>query len=229
MQITFPAFRASEIPKGAYSGNPPIPKEDIPTISVDRTFLTHRAVDAELVQAITAALVENRHEVALAIPEHLAHVRPLLAGIRRPETASGLGVALHPGAIAFYDKDEPSFFQKYADYVGLWVTGILLLGSWAWEGRKWLEGRRRQLVEVHNQEVFKLIERTQRATSVESLDEIGDALIDNLMAAVRELGGGKITIEAFHSFQQVWQVGVEAVRERRVKLSMPGAARPAGS
>ncbi|MBC7926858.1 MAG: TAXI family TRAP transporter solute-binding subunit, partial [Bryobacteraceae bacterium] len=149
MQIRIPAFVPTVIPQGAYSGSPPTPSEDLPTISVERTFLAHRGVREEAIRNITMALVEYRHEVALAIPDHLAEIRPLLAGVQQPNTLSGLGIAIHPGAKAYYDRDVPNFFQQYADYVGLWLTGALLFGSWLWEGKRWFEKRQQNLADKY--------------------------------------------------------------------------------
>lgn len=67
------------------------------------------------------------------IPEQMPEVRLLLVQVRRPDVLSGLGPALHPGAISFYDKDKPSFLLAHADYVGLILTVRLMAGSWIWE------------------------------------------------------------------------------------------------
>ena len=38
MKIRYPAFQAAQIPVGAYLGNPPIPAQDFPTVSIQRTL-----------------------------------------------------------------------------------------------------------------------------------------------------------------------------------------------
>lgn len=219
MQIRTPAFMPSVIPKGAYSGSPTVPSLDLATISVERTLLTHREIGDEPIRAITTVLVEYRHEVALAIPETLAEMRPLLAGVQQPNTTSGLGIAIHPGAKAYYDKDVPTFFQQYADYVGLWLTGFLLFGSWLWEGKRWLEKRQKNLADKYNHDLIGLIDRAHAAATEKDLEKIRVELLKVLMDAVRDLDSGKVTNEAFRSFRDIWEIATDAVRERHLCLN----------
>lgn len=214
MQIRIPAYLPSVIPHGAYSGSPPIPHEDLPTISVERTLLTHDGVTDAAIRAITSVLIENRHEMARAIPDNLAEIRPLLAGVEKPDNHSGLGISIHPGAKAYYEKDIPTFFQEYADYVGLWVTVALLLGSWIWEGKRWLEKRRKNLADKYNHDVIGLIDRAYAANTVDELEKTRVDLLAVLMNAVRDLDEGKVTHEGFQSFRDIWQIATDALRER---------------
>jgi TRAP transporter TAXI family solute receptor len=225
MQIRIPAYMPSVIPRGAYSGSPAIPPQDLPTISVERTLLTRGDVSEVAIRAITTVLVEFRHEVALAIPDPLAEIRPLLAGVQQPNTQSGLGIAIHPGAKAYYDKDVPSFFQQYADYVGLWVTVALLFGSWIWEGKRWLENRQKNLADKYNHDVIGLIDRANAANSSLELEATRVELLAVLMKAVRDLDNGKVTHEGFHSFRTIWQIAIDAVRERYLCIPEPPPAR----
>lgn len=218
MQIRAPAFIPTVIPQGAYSGKPAIPPRDLPTVGVERTLLTHDKVSDEAIRAVTAILLENRHEVALAIPEHLAEIRPLLAGVQQPNTQSGLGVAIHAGAKAYYEKDVPSYYQQYADYLGLWVTVGLLFGSWLWEGRRWFQKRQKNLADRYNREVIRLIERAHEAATVENLEAVRADLLAVLMNAVRDLDANKVTQESFQSFRDLWQIATDAVRERNICL-----------
>jgi TRAP transporter TAXI family solute receptor len=119
MKIKYPAFQASLIPVGAYLGNPPIPAQDFPTVSIQRTLLARDQASAAAIRAVTEVLMERRQEIMDEIPAKMTEVRLLLVQTRRPQPQSGLGPALHPGALSFYDKDKPSFLLAHADYVGL--------------------------------------------------------------------------------------------------------------
>ncbi len=75
------------------------------------------------------------------IPARMTEVRLLLVQVRRPEPQAGLGPALHPGALSFYDKDKPSFLLAHADYVGLILDGgthgrVLALGVEAMDAKE---------------------------------------------------------------------------------------------
>jgi uncharacterized protein len=220
MQIRIPAYIPSVIPQGAYSGSPAMPPQDLPTVSVERVLLTHSGVSEETIRTITTALVEYRHEVALAIPDSLAEIRPLLASVKQPNTQSGLGIAIHPGAKAYYEKDVPNFFQQNADYVGLWVTLALLMGSWVWEGKRWFESRRKNLADKYNHDVVGLIDRAHSANTVDELEVIRMELLQVLVKAVRDLDQGRVNHDGFQSFHAIWQIATGAVRERSACLDI---------
>ena len=91
MRIRTPAFQPSVIPQGAYLGNPPIPESDIATVTVQRTLLARADIPDRPVIWLTATLFEDRDEIARAIPDGFAEVRPLLASISKPDDHPGLG------------------------------------------------------------------------------------------------------------------------------------------
>ncbi|MFM7406664.1 MAG: TAXI family TRAP transporter solute-binding subunit [Cuspidothrix sp.] len=122
MKIKQPAFEAAIIPQGAYRGNYPVPDTNLSTVAVSRLLLANNQVDAEKIRKFIETIYENRQEIANEIPTDHAEVKPLIASISRPKENSGVDIFLHPGAIAFYEKDKPSFIQEHADYIGLLLT-----------------------------------------------------------------------------------------------------------
>jgi len=142
MKIKNPAFEPAVIPEGGYLGSPPIPAKDLPTVAVHRTLLAHATASDSAVQAITQTLLERRQEVMEEIPPQMAEVRLLLAQVRRPEAQGGLGPPLHPGALGFYNKDKPSFLKANADFLGLILTVVIMIGSWIWELKQWCKSSR---------------------------------------------------------------------------------------
>lgn len=106
LRIKYPAFEPAEIPKGVYQGsNPAIPEENLPTIAVRRILLASNQVDHEVVREITEVLDGHRQEIADQIPDEFADVRPLVASITQPTTTGGTGIPIHPGAIAYFERD----------------------------------------------------------------------------------------------------------------------------
>jgi TRAP transporter TAXI family solute receptor len=219
MRIKYPSFQPSVIPEGAYLGNPSIPAEDLATIAVQRTLLAHRDADAAAIQLLTATLVEHRPEIAHEIPDALSDVRPLLAGVKHPETQTGLGAPVHDGAQAYYDKDKPSFIQEHADFVALIVTVIVLLGSWVWEAKGWIERRQKNQADLFSHDVIRLMNEAQTTRDVAKLDSIRHELLPILTDAVGALDEDRISEESFQSFRVVWQISLDLIRERRHALA----------
>jgi uncharacterized protein len=227
MKIRYPAFQAAQIPVGAYLGNPPIPAQDFPTVSIQRTLLASDHANAVAIRAVTEVLIERRQELMDEIPAKVTEVRLLLVQTRRPLPQSGLGPALHPGALSFYDKDKPSFLLAHADYVGLILTVGLMAGSWIWELKRWMQRQQKTNADQYSNRVVALISGVQEVNSLAPLDETWRELLKILTEAVRDLNADKLSEESFNSFRVILQIGMEVTKERRALLSsINNAANP---
>ena len=215
MKIKYPAFAAALVPVGAYLGNPPVPAQDVPTVAVQRTLLARDSANAAAIRAITGTLIERRQEIMQEIPPAMTEVRLLLVQVRRPEPQAGLGPALHPGALSFYDKDKPSFLLAHADYVGLILTVGLMAGSWIWELKRWMQRQQKNNADQYSKRVVALITSVQNINSLPHLDETWNELLSILAQAVHDLDADKLSEESFNSFRVILQIGMEATRERR--------------
>ncbi|AFZ17043.1 TAXI family TRAP transporter solute-binding subunit [Allocoleopsis franciscana] len=163
MRIKYPAFEPTIIPQGAYKGSlPSVPVNALPTVAVQRVLLANEKVDKSIIQEITAILDEHRQEIADAIPKEFDEVKPLVAGISSPSTTGGTGIPTHLGAIAFYERDKPSFIQENADYVGLILTIALLLGSWIWQLKSWIEQGKKDAADLYIKSAIELMKDDDR-------------------------------------------------------------------
>lgn len=222
MKINHPAFEPAVIPEGAYMGAPPIPTQDLPTVAVHRTLLARDTANPAAIRAITEALIERRQEMMQEIPASMAEVRLLMAQARRPESQAGIGPALHPGALSFYDKDKPSFLLAHADYVGLILTVGIMIGSWIWELKRWMQKKQKNTADNYSNRVVALISAAQNANSTTELEQIWRELLTILAEAVQDLDADKISEDSFHSFRAILQIAMEVTRDRRVVFNVPG-------
>jgi uncharacterized protein len=223
MKIRYPAFQSALIPVGAYLGNPPVPAQDFPTVSTQRTLLASDRANAAAIRAVTETLIERRQEMMEEIPAKMAEVRLLLVQTRRPQPQSGLGSAVHPGALSYYDKDKPSFLLAHADYVGLILTVGLMAGSWIWELKRWMQRQQKTIADQYSNRVVALIGGVQEVTSVAALDDTWRELLKILTEAVRDLDDDKLSEESFNSFRVILQIGMEVTKERRALLGTASA------
>lgn len=221
MKIRYPAFQPAVIPTGVYLGEPSIPAEDVPTIAVHRMLLARVGADPDPVRALTAVLLEDRQEVADEIPSDAVAVRLLLAQIRRPDIRSDFGPTLHRGAASFYDKDKPSFLQANADYVGLMLSVVVMLGSWIWQLKGWMMRKQKNAGDEYSNRAMQLMTAAQAVDSIEDLDVLKTELLATLTAAVRDLDSDKLSEVSFQSFRDVLQIVLEVIRERRETLAKP--------
>jgi uncharacterized protein len=218
MKIRYPAFEAALIPVGAYLGNPPVPAQDFPTVSVQRTLLARDDANAAAIRAVTGVLIERRQEIMQEIPASMTEVRLLVVQARRPQPQLGLGPPLHPGALGFYDKDKPSFLLAHPDYVGLILTVGLMVGSWIWELKRWMQRQQKNQADQYSERVVALISGVQEINSLPPLEETWRELLRILTEAVHDLDADKLSEESFNSFRVILQIGMEVTKERRALL-----------
>ncbi len=211
MKINQPAFEPAFIPKGAYQGNPPIPATDLPTVTVQRTLLASKVVDGDIIRQVTSILYEYRQE--------LARKMSLAANISPPETVGGTGLPLHRGATAYYDREKPNFIQENAEYLGLILTVVLLLGSWFWQLKGQIEKRQKNRGDDYNHDIVQLLKQIETCPDIDTLENIRADLLDKFEKVVEALDKDRITSESFQSFTFTWEAAMSAVRDRKIWLT----------
>ncbi len=218
MRVQHPAFETTSIPKGAYKGHEPVvPAEDLATVAVQRLLLAHQRVDPEVLRHIAEVLNERRRELKSAIPDTAGNTAPLVTNIRRPDLTGGTGIPLHPGALAYYDRDKPSFIQENADYLALILTVGLLGGSWLWELKRWIDRRRKNLADDYIERAITLMNNCQQTTITpqEALKQL-DILFENVAS---ELIKESISQESFRTFNEAYKTVREVISRKSKSLA----------
>lgn len=124
-------LESHELPKGALSGSPPLPDDDLTTLQVPINIVARRKLDDAVVGALTRFIIEAKGDLAGRFPA--------LGQLRAPETEKDAYIPLHPGAAAYYEGDEKSFFDRYGDalFYGPMALGALasvFAGLWRFLG-----------------------------------------------------------------------------------------------
>lgn len=171
------AYESFDIPLGTLRGNPPVPGADVTTLRVGSYLVANKKLDADLITALTQALINARND--------LVRDQPLLAGIAAPDTDPDATIAVHPGAAAFYNGTQQSFMDKYSNWIYLtpMVLGALasiFAAAWRFLG---IEHADRQ--EAAMKTLFALPRRIREVNSGAELTEIErevDAALDAEMS-----------------------------------------------
>ena len=220
MKIKNPAFESGLIPQGAYSGNPPIPDRDIPTVAVRRLLLARDDCNPAAMRAITGVLMERRQEIMNEVPRGMVAVGLLLAQVRQPDPdqRGGLSPALDLGAASFYNKDKPSFLLQHADYVGLIVTLIVMAASWMWEIQRWMGRKQKNTADHYSDRAIALMSVAKETNSMQALEDIWRRLLAILSEAVQDLDADTLSEESFNSFRSILQIAMDVTRDRRAMI-----------
>jgi TRAP transporter TAXI family solute receptor len=114
------AYESHDLPKGTIKGSPAIPDEDLTTLRVPVHLVARKSLDNDTASALAKALMESRRELISEFP--------LVSQISAPGTDKDENIPIHPGAKAYFEGEEKSFFDKYGDQ---FFYGSILLGSLA--------------------------------------------------------------------------------------------------
>lgn len=177
MQIERPNLESADIPQGAYQGSPPIPERDLKTVGVQRLLLARQDVDKDVIQQITQVLYEHRQDLLQSVnvpalprdrlqyPDALARSAPLAAYISQPNfagqhevTRRAIGIPIHAGAKAYYDREKPSPLEQYADVFSLLLSFVTLAIAWGVNMLRKFEQRQKDKADDYIREVVALMD-----------------------------------------------------------------------
>lgn len=162
LELVIPGVRRDIIPRSTYVR---LPRQPTHTVSVTAMLVASEDMEEELVQHITAIVFGNRSGESGLEGSELVVARR----IREQYDPSATPIPYHPGATAYYHREEPPFFVKYAESLSLVVTLLLGLFSISIALREWLRRRMKNRVDAYLLEVENL------ASDVHTLDY--DALV----------------------------------------------------
>jgi TRAP transporter TAXI family solute receptor len=203
-------YEASEIPAGMFGGHPARPAESVKTIGFAQYLLAHSDLSEQVITEFTRRLFSARRK--------LADEFPALAQMTAPNTAKDGTLPPHPGAAAFFNDAEKSFFDRYGDWVYILAMVASVLGSIAAALSNYIGSsglRRRGLA----RRLGNLLKRARAANSVDALVRI-EAEADKILARSMVLvEAGNLPSDALASFSLSFDQVRRAVAERRAALA----------
>lgn len=127
------SYESYDLPKGTIWGSPAVPSGDLTTLRVPLYLVANRKLSDDTVTALTKAMLESRGDLVTQFP--------LLAQMASPGTDKDAFIPIHPGAAAYFDGDQKTFFDKYGDQIfyGSMLLGTLtsiLAGAWKFMTKK---------------------------------------------------------------------------------------------
>ena len=214
-----PSYESTEIVRGTFGGAPPRPAEEFDTLSVTHRLVANENLEQEPIAGLTRFLLTERGSMAASVP---------LAGrIEAPSTDKGSALPVHPGAAAYIDDEEETFFDKYSDfiYIGAMLIGVLASGATALMSR--MNSRRTAVLDdaigrlVH---MLSAARSAQSATELSDLQTEADAHLTKCLDAATSIDESRLRVFSL-ALDQVR----DAIRDRQGDLAAPnpvGMVRP---
>ncbi len=217
----YPAYEASEIPAGAFSGSPARPDDEIKTIGFSHHIVARKGLSEATVSTFTRQL--------FAVRQTLLSEFPLAAKIETPDTDKDAAIPVHPGAAAYVDGEEKTFLDRYSDYIWFGLMGLSLLGSIG----AWLASHLKKDERGHNsslrERLLDMLALARHSDSTDELDQM-QAEADNILRdTLNSFEHGAVEEGALTAFNIALEQFHNAVADRKALLaSMPQNLQRAG-
>jgi len=181
LELVIPGLQRDIIPRSTYVR---LPQKAVHTVSVTAMLVARKDLDDELVRSITATLFGNRAGAAGLEGGDLKVARK----IREHYEPASVTIPYHPGATAYYHREEPPFFVEYAEALSLGLTLMLAVYSVFIALREWMRRRMKNRVDAYLLEVERLAEnyhdlnQNELVTQQGALEELRRAAFADLVA-----------------------------------------------
>jgi TRAP transporter TAXI family solute receptor len=149
LERVFPGVRQDVIPRSTYIR---LPMEPVHTVGVAAMLVARADLDEDTVRTVTSSIFEHRGDSA-GLEGSALNVAQT---IRENYDPSSVNLPYHPGAAAYYRREEPPFLVEYAETLSFVVTVILGVYSLSIALRQWLRRRLKNRVDAYLLEVERL-------------------------------------------------------------------------
>lgn len=213
MRLTTPYLAEYTLPRGInQAGNPVMPASNLKMVGSYKALVANADVDRATVRAITQAIFEHQNTLVADFP--------LAVYMRSPLTTQMVGPYVHRGAQDYYDKDKPTFFQKYESEISFLfsagpILASVLLALWA-KMRSKQQNRAKQHIQAVHNALVRLTE-TQNGQSTEVVEQ---RLVKILAQFTKDLNDGNINAEDAQTFSLIWDRAMAMARDRKKLVNL---------
>jgi len=174
-----PVFDSIDIDAGTFGGTPPTPDDSLKTLSFAQYLVARKSASDSVIATLAKIIYASRQALAAAMPGEIK--------IEAPSTDKDADVVAHPGALAYLNDSQQSFFDKYGDdiFYGMLIFPVFgsALAGVATYLRRDTRTRRLRLL----QRVLDLVRKAHAAQNLEALEQL-QIEADNLVIAIVHQG-----------------------------------------
>ena len=149
----------------------------------------------------------------------IAKLEKLANQIEAPSTDKGAAIPVHPGAAAYLDDEEKTFFDKYNDFIYLGAMVLSVLGSGLAAVATRMSNNRHSEFDRVLERLLEILKAAREAGRLEDLDDLQKQADDILAASLanRRLRG--LDSHAMTALGLALDQARDAIRERRSLLT----------
>lgn len=206
-----PALETSEIPHGAFGGDPPRPPETVETVGVDVLLMASPTMRDDTAAEVTRVFLNSRGAIA--------GVAPLANSIEAPSTDRGGAIPVHQGAVDYLDGNEKSFFEKYSDgfYIGAMLLSLLGSAAATLTGRFAKDPR--EDAEKLTEKLLTILQGARDSQTHEDLNATERELDDVVAQMLSDPSLRRLDAPAIHLVELAMTQARRTIEERRQTLA----------
>lgn len=193
--LNYPALRPYTLP--SIPGNP----KSIPihTLATEVILVTRESIGENAVYKLAEVIQQNKME--------LMHEDIMYRSINESFDAQSLLYPLHEGAASFLRRDEPSFFERYADTIALVLSVLAVAYGSIQTIRSNIARKKKDQVDRYFLEFLEIRQskETDLSQKIKSLDEL-------FQRAVEQMTNEKLDKADFHIFSRLIQQELTMLR-----------------
>lgn len=211
-----PAYESTEIKEGAFGSAKSLPDDNVETIGFNHYLVARRGVSDGTITEFTRLLFTVRQGLAKDVPA--------LARIEKADTDKDAVVQAHPGAAAYLDDDQKTFFDRYSDLLYWGLMLMSFVGSavaWLMSNAKADDRVRRMRVIEHLLDIVKAARNAQTVAEIDKLREDVDVI---LVRTLHQVERNDIEESALMAFSLALDQAQLAINDRRAVLMGQEAA-----
>lgn len=204
--LRYPHYETFVIPSGTYGT---LTVDPVITIATEALLIVKSSLSDNFVYDITKTIYRDK--------QVLNEISPLVYGTMKEDFDRGeISFPLHNGARIFFDRDEPTFFERYAELGGVAFSIILAIVSGLVSLSRWQKQKKKDRVDVFYKDLITIKnhigEIKTSADGLEKLKTIQNQQTHAFDMLIEE------KLEANESFRIYMELSKETINELKVKI-----------
>lgn len=203
--LKYPKVRPYIIPQATYGD---LTKEPILTISSNAVLVCN--------SSLRDTYITDQIKTIFANQEVFTSISPLIfTGLDEHFDRSNLTFPIHNGARIFLDRDEPSFFERYAELVGVLFSIIIAVVSGIISLSRWQRQKKKDRVDVFYKVLMDVKNQSKNLKTVkETMAKIKDVQESQNKAFEMLINEELEANESFRIFMELSKETIEELRTR---------------
>jgi len=188
-----PLLESVDIPAGAFGTTPLRPADSVTTLSVTLRLVARASLPNYVAWEVARLLFATKAQLASTLPQ--------VGAIEAPDTTVGGALPFHPGAVAYYNGEQPNLLELFENYVYLIaIIGSILGAGFAWMLSAWRHAGRQDQAQLLR---LRAILRDIPTADLDTLEALCREVEAIHAWAVERVAHGAMEPEQFQVFSQV--------------------------